>query len=170
MSGWFLLLLFFLGFLYCFQSWYIERFVTHSFGFLFYNGVLFWSTCIYLILYGHLICTLLINALLCSFMCCNVWIWKLKSDVCLNLFSPVRDVISGLIMACTSVPQLIAYAETVGYASHRWGLRISMIQYLFLFGPLNLILVYVPYSIWTISIKWFVHSWTIIDGICVGHW
>jgi len=34
-------------------------------------------------------------------------------------FNPVRDVISGLIMACTSVPQLIAYAETVGYASHR---------------------------------------------------
>lgn len=34
-------------------------------------------------------------------------------------FNPVRDVISGLIMAMTSVPQLIAYAETVGYASFR---------------------------------------------------
>jgi len=34
-------------------------------------------------------------------------------------FNPARDVISGLIMACTSVPQLIAYAETVGYASYR---------------------------------------------------
>mmetsp|Transcript_11459 Transcript_11459/g.17274 ORF Transcript_11459/g.17274 Transcript_11459/m.17274 type:complete len:460 (+) Transcript_11459:111-1490(+) len=34
-------------------------------------------------------------------------------------FNPVRDIIAGLIMACTSVPQLIAYAETVGYASYR---------------------------------------------------
>ena len=32
-------------------------------------------------------------------------------------FNPIRDVISGVIMAATSVPQLIAYAETVGYAS-----------------------------------------------------
>ena len=37
----------------------------------------------------------------------------------LILFSPIRDVISGLIMAATSIPQLIAYAETVGYAGHR---------------------------------------------------
>jgi len=34
-------------------------------------------------------------------------------------FNPVSDIIAGLIMACTSVPQLIAYAETVGYASYR---------------------------------------------------
>jgi len=34
-------------------------------------------------------------------------------------FNPVRDVISGAIMAATSVPQLIAYAETVGYAGYR---------------------------------------------------
>lgn len=33
--------------------------------------------------------------------------------------SPIRDVISGAIMAATSVPQLIAYAETVGYAGYR---------------------------------------------------
>lgn len=33
--------------------------------------------------------------------------------------SPVRDVISGTIMAATSVPQLIAYAETAGYAGYR---------------------------------------------------
>lgn len=33
-------------------------------------------------------------------------------------FNPVRDVISGAIMAATSVPQLIAYAETVGYAGY----------------------------------------------------
>eukprot|EP00977_Amphora_coffeiformis_P020823 scaffold8573_cov164-Amphora_coffeaeformis.AAC.2 len=33
--------------------------------------------------------------------------------------SPIRDVLSGLIMAATSIPQLIAYAETVGYASYR---------------------------------------------------
>jgi MFS superfamily sulfate permease-like transporter len=31
----------------------------------------------------------------------------------------VRDVISGTIMAATSLPQLIAYAETVGYAGYR---------------------------------------------------
>ncbi|KAL7549062.1 hypothetical protein ACHAWF_012336 [Thalassiosira exigua] len=34
-------------------------------------------------------------------------------------FNPIRDVISGAIMAATSVPQLIAYAETVGYAGYR---------------------------------------------------
>jgi len=34
-------------------------------------------------------------------------------------FNPIRDVFSGLIMAATSVPQLIAYAETVGLAGHR---------------------------------------------------
>lgn len=34
-------------------------------------------------------------------------------------FNPLRDVISGTIMAATSVPQLIAYAETVGYAGYR---------------------------------------------------
>lgn len=34
-------------------------------------------------------------------------------------FNPVRDVISGVIMAMTSVPQLVAYAETTGYASYR---------------------------------------------------
>jgi len=34
-------------------------------------------------------------------------------------FDPVRDLISGAIMAATSVPQLIAYAETVGYAGYR---------------------------------------------------
>ena len=38
-----------------------------------------------------------------------------------NLFSssPISDVISGAIMAATSVPQLIAYAELVGYAGYR---------------------------------------------------
>ncbi|KAL3805754.1 hypothetical protein ACHAW5_001429 [Stephanodiscus triporus] len=34
-------------------------------------------------------------------------------------FDPIRDLISGMIMAATSVPQLIAYAETAGYAGHR---------------------------------------------------
>eukprot|EP00584_Thalassiosira_punctigera_P012868 CAMPEP_0172552034 /NCGR_PEP_ID=MMETSP1067-20121228/43327_1 /TAXON_ID=265564 ORGANISM="Thalassiosira punctigera, Strain Tpunct2005C2" /NCGR_SAMPLE_ID=MMETSP1067 /ASSEMBLY_ACC=CAM_ASM_000444 /LENGTH=462 /DNA_ID=CAMNT_0013339943 /DNA_START=96 /DNA_END=1484 /DNA_ORIENTATION=+ len=34
-------------------------------------------------------------------------------------FNPLGDVISGAIMAATSVPQLIAYAETVGYAGYR---------------------------------------------------
>lgn len=34
-------------------------------------------------------------------------------------FNPISDVISGAIMAATSVPQLIAYAETVGYAGYR---------------------------------------------------
>lgn len=34
-------------------------------------------------------------------------------------FNPLRDLLSGLIMAATSVPQLIAYAETVGYAGYR---------------------------------------------------
>lgn len=34
-------------------------------------------------------------------------------------FNPIRDAISGAIMAATSVPQLIAYAETVGYAGYR---------------------------------------------------
>lgn len=34
-------------------------------------------------------------------------------------FNPVRDMVSGAIMAATSVPQLIAYAETVGYAGYR---------------------------------------------------
>mmetsp|Transcript_9187 Transcript_9187/g.14127 ORF Transcript_9187/g.14127 Transcript_9187/m.14127 type:complete len:470 (-) Transcript_9187:1677-3086(-) len=34
-------------------------------------------------------------------------------------FNPIRDVVSGTIMAATSVPQLIAYAETVGYAGYR---------------------------------------------------
>lgn len=33
-------------------------------------------------------------------------------------FSPLRDFISGAIMAATSVPQLIAYAETAGYAGY----------------------------------------------------
>ncbi|KAG7337070.1 sulfate transporter [Nitzschia inconspicua] len=34
-------------------------------------------------------------------------------------FDPLRDLISGAIMAATSVPQLVAYAETVGYAGWR---------------------------------------------------
>ena len=34
-------------------------------------------------------------------------------------FDPVRDLISGAIMAATSVPQLIAYAETAGYGGSR---------------------------------------------------
>jgi len=34
-------------------------------------------------------------------------------------FDPVRDIIAGTIMAATSVPQLVAYAQTVGYASYR---------------------------------------------------
>ena len=34
-------------------------------------------------------------------------------------FNPLRDLISGVIMAATSVPQLVAYAETTGYASYR---------------------------------------------------
>jgi MFS superfamily sulfate permease-like transporter len=34
-------------------------------------------------------------------------------------FNPLRDLISGIIMAATSVPQLIAYAETTGYAGWR---------------------------------------------------
>lgn len=34
-------------------------------------------------------------------------------------FNPMRDLVSGAIMAATSVPQLIAYAETVGYAGYR---------------------------------------------------
>lgn len=33
--------------------------------------------------------------------------------------SAIRDVISGVVMAATSLPQLIAYAETVGYAGYR---------------------------------------------------
>ncbi|KAL3823507.1 hypothetical protein ACHAXA_010829 [Cyclostephanos tholiformis] len=33
-------------------------------------------------------------------------------------FDPIRDVLSGMLMAVTSIPQLIAYAETVGYAGH----------------------------------------------------
>ena len=37
----------------------------------------------------------------------------------LNFDRPIRDIISGAIMAATSVPQLIAYAETVGYAGYR---------------------------------------------------
>jgi hypothetical protein len=36
-----------------------------------------------------------------------------------NNNSPLRDVVSGVIMAATSVPQLIAYAETTGYAGYR---------------------------------------------------
>lgn len=35
------------------------------------------------------------------------------------MHSPLRDILSGIIMAATSVPQLIAYAETVGYAGYR---------------------------------------------------
>lgn len=38
---------------------------------------------------------------------------------CPMIFSPIRDLISGTIMAATSVPQLIAYAETVGYAGYK---------------------------------------------------
>jgi len=34
-------------------------------------------------------------------------------------FNPIRDFISGVIMAATSIPQLVAYAETVGLASYR---------------------------------------------------
>lgn len=45
----------------------------------------------------------------------------LTSHACMHApsFSLVRDVLSGLIMAATSIPQLVAYAETVGYASFR---------------------------------------------------
>ena len=39
-------------------------------------------------------------------------------------FNPIRDLISGAIMAATSVPQLIAYAETVGYAGYRGTSRV----------------------------------------------
>lgn len=34
-------------------------------------------------------------------------------------FNPIRDIIAGTIMAATSVPQLVAYAQGVGYASYR---------------------------------------------------
>mmetsp|Transcript_8789 Transcript_8789/g.12480 ORF Transcript_8789/g.12480 Transcript_8789/m.12480 type:complete len:468 (+) Transcript_8789:46-1449(+) len=34
-------------------------------------------------------------------------------------FNAINDIIAGTIMAATSVPQLVAYAETVGYASYR---------------------------------------------------
>lgn len=34
-------------------------------------------------------------------------------------FNPLRDIIAGTIMAATSVPQLVAYAQGVGYASYR---------------------------------------------------
>jgi len=34
-------------------------------------------------------------------------------------FNPIRDVIAGTIMAATSIPQLVAYAQGVGYASYR---------------------------------------------------
>mmetsp|Transcript_15702 Transcript_15702/g.19933 ORF Transcript_15702/g.19933 Transcript_15702/m.19933 type:complete len:465 (+) Transcript_15702:155-1549(+) len=34
-------------------------------------------------------------------------------------FNPVGDIIAGTIMAATSVPQLVAYAQGVGYASYR---------------------------------------------------
>lgn len=34
-------------------------------------------------------------------------------------FNPLRDILSGVVMAATSVPQLIAYAETVGFAGYR---------------------------------------------------
>jgi len=34
-------------------------------------------------------------------------------------FNPVSDMLAGAVMAGTSVPQLVAYAETVGYASYR---------------------------------------------------
>jgi len=34
-------------------------------------------------------------------------------------FNPLGDIIAGTIMAATSVPQLVAYAQTVGYASYR---------------------------------------------------
>ena len=37
----------------------------------------------------------------------------------LGILSLLRDIISGAIMAATSVPQLLAYAETVGYAGYR---------------------------------------------------
>ena len=44
--------------------------------------------------------------------------------------SVFRDVVSGTIMAATSVPQLIAYSETVGYASYR-GLSTAGPPYVF---------------------------------------
>ena len=44
---------------------------------------------------------------------------SLKSTTTPATASIVRDVVSGFIMAATSIPQLIAYAETVGYASYR---------------------------------------------------
>ncbi|CAB9522688.1 sulfate transporter [Seminavis robusta] len=34
-------------------------------------------------------------------------------------FNPINDFLSGAIMAATSVPQLVSYAELVGYASYR---------------------------------------------------
>jgi len=34
-------------------------------------------------------------------------------------FNPIRDIIAGTIMAATSVPQLVGYAQGVGYASYR---------------------------------------------------
>jgi hypothetical protein len=37
----------------------------------------------------------------------------------MNEDSIVRDVVSGAIMAATSVPQLIAYAETTGFSGYR---------------------------------------------------
>lgn len=48
------------------------------------------------------------------------------------VFNPLRDALSGVIMAATSVPQLIAYAETVGYAGYR-GLQTAGAP-LFAFG------------------------------------
>ncbi len=33
-------------------------------------------------------------------------------------FDPIRDVLSGILMAVTSIPQLISYAEIVGYPGH----------------------------------------------------
>lgn len=40
-------------------------------------------------------------------------------------FNVFRDILSGIILAATSLPQLIAYAETVGYTSSYHGLRTA---------------------------------------------
>jgi hypothetical protein len=60
----------------------------------------------------------IIDLAMLNYASCRFSISPTDAHLMYNNFSPIRDVISGAIMAATSVPQLIAYAETVGYAGY----------------------------------------------------
>jgi hypothetical protein len=82
----------------------------------------------------------------------------------------VRDIVSGAIMAATSVPQLIAYAETTGFSGYR-GLTTAGPPYVAAALPWHMCPTRATDHAGTDSQNPFVHSVrSVIDFIVVIAW